>query len=77
MPKKKKSNKDSDRYKLRYPSYLDANRKLWTADIGSRYVKDGIVYKVVQIVDPLMKGDMPRVVLVKDTDHADPKILPF
>lgn len=74
---KKTRNKDDAKYQMRYPSYLDANRKLWTADIGDRYVKDGIVYKVVQIVDPLMKGDLPRIVLVKDTDNVDPQILPF
>lgn len=69
--------KDNEKYKLRYPSYLDGRRKLWTAEIGDRYVKDGEVYTVVQVVRPLLKGDMPRVVLVKETNNEDPTILPF
>jgi hypothetical protein len=73
MPNK---SEDAKRYALKYPSYLDANRKMWTADIGDRYVKDGVVYKVVQIVSPLIKGDMPRIVLNKEED-ANPNILPF
>jgi hypothetical protein len=68
---------DKNRYCLEYPSYLQSHTRQWVTSEGDLLRRNGTVYKVVQIVRPVIKGVKPRLVLEPLDFNEDEHDLPL
>jgi hypothetical protein len=59
MPKRKK---DREKYTLTYPSYITEAKRMWVTEVGDIFVKNGQLYKVIQVLRPRIRGAKPQIV---------------
>jgi hypothetical protein len=58
-------------YQRLYPSYLDWNCRIWTIKAGHRLKKDGVVYRVKEVVRSPTPGERPSLMLEAEKEVSD------
>ena len=67
-----KRTKEALAYRCQYPSVLPWSKRLWVLQPNDVLERDGIRYRVSQVIRPQIPGAKPRIVLVRDEALRDP-----